>query len=94
LFAILLGDIGMPVFIRIDVPRGWQNKNKLKTMKKTITIVCSEEVPVKHLLNSQDFKVSATDEEDWFAMSRKEKVEDSGVEIIDKITNNIKPEGE
>lgn len=46
-------------------------------MEKTITIVCSEEVPVKHLLNSQDFKVSATDEEDLFVMTRIKKEEEN-----------------
>ena len=51
-------------------------------MKKTITIICSEDVPVKHLLNNEKFDIYETaGNEEVFAMDRKN-------------TDNVSPIGE
>ncbi len=42
-----------------------------KLMKKIITIICDEDLPVAHLLNSQDFEVIPTQKENTFAMTRR-----------------------
>ncbi len=40
-------------------------------MKKTITLVSDEEVPITHLLNDKDFEVIKTEKEDVFVMVKK-----------------------
>jgi len=41
---------------------------------KTIKIIIDENVPLIHLLNSQDYEVIETKQENVFAMSRREVV--------------------
>jgi hypothetical protein len=42
---------------------------------KTIKIIVDEEIPSIHLLNSTEWDVVETKQDDVFAMTRKEKVE-------------------
>lgn len=46
-------------------------------MKKNIVIICSEDVPVKHLLNGVDFETfEAVGDETVFTMVRRERIKE------------------